>query len=162
MRATILAAAALLGGCATTGAPVPIEVEDIRYATGPCFGTCPVYSVTIRPDGSGTFEGQRFTAVTGTRTFRSDPATYRRFAAALARYRPAAGEVRYEMGSDLCGKQMVSDLPSIDVFWSENTGGAGQHLYFYEGCGMDANRAMRDALKAAPTLLPIGDFIGRR
>ena len=162
---TMILAALLFAGCTTTGAPrgpIAIESEEIRYETGPCFGACPVYAITIRPDGSGSFDGKRFTAVTGPRSLRTDPATYRRFAAALAPYRPRAGEVRYAPGSELCGQPVASDLPSIDIRWSEHTGGPGQRLYFYEGCGTAANRAMRDALKAAPALLPIGDFIGRR
>ena len=38
-----------------------VASETIRYETGACFGTCPVYTVTIAPDGKGTFEGKRFT-----------------------------------------------------------------------------------------------------
>src|SRR3546814_1765112 len=68
-----------------------------------CFGACPVYTVTVSPDGQGVFAGKRFTAVTGERTFALPRDAYDRFAAALAPYRPESGEVRYEMGSDNCG-----------------------------------------------------------
>ncbi|MGP7794611.1 DUF6438 domain-containing protein [Sphingomonas sp. CLY1604] len=159
-----LAAVALAGtlsGCVVVdasrnGRPVALESETIRYETAPCFGTCPVYAVTIAPDGSGTFEGKRFTAVTGIKRFQATPAAYHSFAARLAPYRPAEGEKLYQMGTALCGGPMVSDMPSVDVVWSEASG-ASQHLNLYYGCGP---QAMRDALRSAPDALPIAAFIG--
>ena len=162
-----MAAAVLLGGCATVpggeagasgpdaGRPVAIEAETIRYETSPCFGTCPVYTVTVQPDGRGTFEGKRFTAVTGLRDFTATPDQYRRFKAALQPYRPAEGEKLYHMGTPLCGGPMVSDMPSIDVTWSELSGGS-QHVSLYLGCG---SQAMREAFRRAPDLLPIAKLV---
>jgi len=157
-RTTIAALAAMvLTGCATTtdaGTPVAIERETIRYETAPCYGTCPVYAVTIAPDGSGTFEGMRFTAVTGVRQFRATPAAYRAFAAALAPYRPKAAETLLQPGSPGCANA-PTDMPSVDIVWSEASGGR-QHLNAYYGCGP---QAMRAALRAAPDALPIAAFI---
>lgn len=138
------------------GRPVAIESETIRYETAPCFGTCPVYAVTIAPDGKGTFEGKRFTAVTGIKEFQATPAAYHTFAAKLAPYRPSEGEKLYQMGTPLCGGPMVSDMPSVDVVWSEASGGR-QHLNLYYGCGP---QEMRAALRSAPGALPIAAFIG--
>lgn len=140
------------------GAPVAIEGDSISYTTGPCYGTCPVYTVTIRPDGTGTFAGERFTAVTGTRAFRATADDYRRFAALLAPFRPD-GERRVEMGSPDCGPA-PTDMPSVDVSWTQASGGAG-HLHFYYGCRV-GNAAMAEALKQAPAMLPIAGFIGKR
>ncbi len=150
-----------LSGCVTVnsgtaGKPVAIESETIRYETAPCFGTCPVYAVTIAPDGKGTFEGKRFTAVTGIKEFQATPAAYRAFAAKLAPYRPKEAEALYQMGTPLCGGPMVSDMPSVDVVWSELSGGS-QHLNLYYGCGP---QEMRAALRSAPEALPIAAFIG--
>ena len=154
-------AATLLAGCATTtttattgGTPVAIERETIRYETARCFGTCPVYAVTIAPDGSGTFEGKRFTSVTGVREFRATPAAYRAFAAALAPYRPKEAETVLQPGSPGC-ENAPTDMPSVDIVWSEASGGR-QHLNAYYGCG---TQAMRAALRAAPDALPIAAFI---
>ena len=161
-----IAAAAALGGCAMDGAtptnvgtPMPVESTAITYETHPCFGACPVYSVTVTPDGRGTFTGTRFTAVTGERSFTLTPAAYRTFADTLAPYRPEGGEVRYEMGSETCGAA-ITDQPSVDVTWTGETG-ASQQLYFYYGCARD-NRALADALRSAPDALPIGEMIGKR
>ncbi len=165
MRGTMAMVLVLAAGCTpvelrspAAGAPVAIEGDSISYATGPCHGTCPIYKVTVRPDGSGTFEGERFTAVTGSRAFRMSPDAYRRFAAALEPYRPD-GERRVEMGTPDCGPA-PTDMPSVDVSWAMASGGAG-HLHFYYGCRV-GNAAMARALQEAPTLLPIASFIGKR
>ena len=157
----LMTAAAALGlaGCATTGgAPRAIEAESISYETSPCFGTCPVYVVTIQPDGRGTFEGKRFTAVTGTRDFTASPDAYRAFAAALAPYRPT-GERLVHMGAQEC-PNAPTDMPSVDVRWSERSG-ASDHLGFYTGCRA-GNEAMAEALRRAPDTLPIAGFVGKQ
>jgi len=167
-RATIVASAMMtmagfgLSACKTidalqTGRPIALESETIRYETAPCFGTCPVYAVTITPDGKGTFEGKRFTAVTGVRSFQATPATYRAFAAGLAPFRPTENEMLFQPGTPNCGNA-PTDMPSVDVVWTELSGGR-QHLNVYYGCGP---QPMRDALRAAPGVLPIKAFIGER
>ncbi len=160
MMLVMLAAAGCTRGAAgpAAGVPVAIEGDSISYATGPCYGTCPVYKVTVRPDGTGTFEGERFTAVTGTREFRASPEAYRRFAALLEPYRPD-GERIIEMGSPDCGPA-ATDMPSVDVGWTQASGGAG-HLRFYYGCRM-GNAAMASALREAPAVLPIAALIGKK
>jgi len=151
-----------LSACATvdasgSGRPIAFESETIRYETAPCFGTCPVYSVTVTPDGKGTFEGRQFTAVTGIRTFQTTPAVYRAFAGKMAPYRPTGNEMLYQPGTPECGNA-PTDMPSVDVVWTELSG-ARQHLNVYYGCGP---QEMRNALRAAPATLPIASFIGDR
>ena len=153
-----LAAVLLAGGCATVpSGPIAIESDAISYETGPCFGACPVYKVTVSPDGRGTFEGRRFTAVTGERSFRITPAQYRAFAAHLAPLRPAEGAVR--MSGEAC-RQMATDLPSAEVTWFSQIGNS-QSYYFYYGCDMETNRAIADRMRSAPDLLPIREMVGR-
>ena len=137
------------------GRPVAIESETIRYETAPCFGTCPVYAVTIAPDGKGTFEGMRFTAVTGIKDFQATPAAYRTFAAKLAPYCPKEAETVLQPGSRGC-ENAPTDMPSVDIVWSELSGGR-QHLNVYYGCG---SQEMRAGLRSAPEALPIAAFIG--
>ncbi len=146
------------GACMTApDGPVAVESDAISYETGPCFGACPVFKVTVRPDGSGTFEGLRFTTVTGERAFRITPAQYRAFAAHLAPLRPAEGSVR--MSGEAC-RQMATDLPSAEVTWFSRIGNS-QSSYFSYGCDMEANRAIAERLRSAPSLLPISEMIGR-
>lgn len=151
-----------LSACATidtpeSGGPIALESETIRYETAPCFGTCPVYAITIKPDGQGTFEGKRFTAVTGIKKFQTTSAAYRAFASILAPYRPTENEVLYQPGAPNC-ENAPTDMPSVDVVWTELSGGL-QHLNVYYGCGP---QEMRDALRSAPKALPLGSFIGVR
>lgn len=152
-----------LAGCAKTaepGRPVPIEADSIRYETGPCFGRCPVYAVTVRPDGTGVFQGKRFTAVSGEKAFRLTPAQYRAFEAKLAPYRPASGQVRYAPGEKNC-QPAATDMPSVDITWTRAIGDS-QALYFYYGCLAEKNRPIGQALGDAVEALPIQALIGER
>ena len=145
-----------LASCTTVAAAPADGVESIAYETGPCFGACPVYRVTVDRDGSGLFEGRRFTAVSGERRFQITADQYRAFVRHLEPLRPSSSEMRYS--GDICGA-MATDMPSADVVW-RNASGAEQHLYFYYGCDMERNRAIADRLRSAPDHLPIGDLIG--
>lgn len=136
-----------------------VRGEMLRYTTSPCFGACPVYTVTVRPDGTGTFEGQRHTAVTGVRDFRVTPAQYEAFLARLAPYRPRSGTVRIAPGEPGCG-QAATDLPSVEVQWDGKAG--HRALSYYFGCDRERNQRMADALGSAPDLLPIASLIGAR
>ena len=86
-------------------------------------------------------------------------AQYDAFAAKLAPYRPASGEVRYEMGSANCGTA-PTDMPSVDVRWTRAIGDS-QALHFYYGCSR-SNAGLADALGHAAELLPIQEMIGER
>ena len=153
----LVASLAAFPAPASAAPPAGTPVQTIAYETGPCLGRCPVYRVTVRSDGRGTFEGIRFTAFTGTRAFRLTRAQYRAFARRLAPDRPAQGERRYQPGTPLC-REAATDLPSVSIVWR---GRGAQSLYVYYGCDRTQNGAMFDRLSSAPALLPIGDFIGR-
>ena len=145
-----------LSGCATVSAASGAGVETIVYETGPCFGACPVYRVTVNSDGTGLFEGRRFTAVTGERRLTLSTDEYRAFVRQLEPLRPASGERSY--AGEACA-MMATDLPSADVWW-RSAGEGGQHLHFYFGCDMERNSAIADRLRSAPDLLPIRELIG--
>lgn len=156
-------AAAAVAGCTRSSGPgcldgygPPAKVRSITYETGPCFGACPVYTVTVRADGTGLFVGRRFTTVTGNRTFTVTPAQYAQFVHHLAPIRPASGTERHASGSDCTS--MITDLPSADVKWV-GFDGEQQELYVYYGCRFPDSQAMVERLQQAPDLLPIGSFI---
>jgi hypothetical protein len=155
MKTVAFAAAltlAALPACAS--APPGTPVQTIIFETGPCFGACPVYRFHVNSDGSGVFEGIRFTAFTGSRPFRATPRQYQAFARQLEPVRPARGAVRH--AGETC-RSTATDMPSAEVTWRSPRG--TQSLYFYYGCDMQRNRALAERLSAAPALLPIGDFI---
>ena len=132
-------------------------IETISYQTTACFGTCPVYTLTVRSDGTATFEGARYTAVRGRRDFRVTPRQYRAFAAWLAPVRPARGSVDH---SGSACRSMATDMPSVTVTWRGRRG--EQRLHHYYGCDMERNRALAERLSHAPDQLPIRDYIGRQ
>jgi hypothetical protein len=156
MRIVFIAiAAAALSGCVTAAAEDPARsLQSISYETGPCFGACPTYKVTVHADGRGVFEGRRFTTE-GAQPFQLSPTEFRDFAARLKPLRPASGAVRYD--SSRC-ERVATDMPSVDVEWTE-TGGAAQQLHFYFGCDMEKNRAIAERLRTAPEALPIAHLI---
>jgi hypothetical protein len=145
-----------LAACATVPPSSATLPSKISYETGPCFGACPVYKVTIDSSGQGLFEGRRFTTVEGERRFTASPAQYRAFAEQLAPLRPASGSVRLD-APPAC-TQMATDLPSASVSWTSGSG-EEQSFYYYFGCDMEARRATAERLRAAPSLLPIAGFI---
>lgn len=147
-----LAATAALAGCKTTAK----KVESITYQTGACFGTCPVYTVTVHSNGTGLFVGQHHTTVTGNQAFTVTPAQYAQFVNHLAPIRPASGIVRYDH-APLCTAKST-DSPSVDVKWN-GTNSQQQELYYYYGCVNPAGPAMAQRLSQAPNLLPIGSYI---
>jgi hypothetical protein len=150
----ILAAVA----AAASATPLPARQappETISYRAGPCMGGCPIYTVTVRSDGTATFEGINFTTVRGRRNFRLTPRQYRAFANHLLPIRPARGSIDYN--GERC-RTMTTDMDSVAVAWESQRG--TQRLNLYYGCDMEGNRALVRRLRAAPGLLPIRDFIG--
>jgi Domain of unknown function (DUF6438) len=156
-----IVAATALAGCKTHsgdgyGYGHAGKVKSITYETGPCFGTCPVYTVTVRADGTGLFTGQNHTTVTGNQAFTVTPSQYAQFVNHLAPIRPASGTERHQSGSDCTS--IITDLPSTDVKW-QSVDGQQQELFVYHGCRFPNSQAMVERLQQAPDLLPIGSFI---
>jgi hypothetical protein len=149
--AAAAAAALALGSC------THMHVESITYQTGACFGTCPVYTVTVHANGQGLFTGTAHTTVTGPHPFTVTPAQYQAFVNQLAPIRPASGIVRYDHTPTPC-THMATDMPSVDVKW-HTFGNQQQELYYYYGCFFTGSPALGQRLSAAPNLLPIGSFI---
>jgi hypothetical protein len=151
-----LSATIALAGCAHH--PVPRGGETISYATTPCHGTCPVYTVTLGPDGQGIFVGEQFTAVNGERRFQASATQVAAFTESLARVRPARDREFGEGKADC--EQVATDAPGVRVRWQGALGGTS--LSFYYGCrGTEASRVAAD-LRTVPDLLPIADLIGKR
>ena len=152
-----LIALAAASVCATTasGGPPGRRVQSISYETGPCFGACPVYTLTVGADGSGTFEGRSYTPVIGRRTFRVTPRQYRDFVRLLEPLRPSRGTVRYE--GESC-RMLATDLPSTHVKWRA-ADGSEQELHFSHGCDMERNRRIEERLDNALEALPVSELI---
>jgi hypothetical protein len=92
--------------------PVPTAPESVTLERGPCFGTCPVYVVTLGRDGSVRFEGRRFVADTGISTGTVPPARVDSLFPELqsAGYFEFADS--YRSGDAVC-RRYATDLPTV-------------------------------------------------
>jgi len=104
-----LALSVLLPAVGEAASPKPqAKAEEdpivITIKRTPCFGTCPDYDVTMRGDGTVTYEGRSNVRIAGERTWKVDPAAVR----ALAREMQEAGY--FELQGEYSAH--VTDLPT--------------------------------------------------
>lgn len=98
---------AALAACAAPGSEsAAAEVDSITLERQPCFGFCPVYTLTIHGDGEVHYNGLNFVEVTGEQTSQIDPAAVQ----ALADEMAAAG---YFDWADEYLNQEVTDHPYV-------------------------------------------------
>lgn len=72
----------------------------------PCFGTCPVYTVTIYTDGTVVYEGENFVDITGTQSYEIDPEIVQQLVDGFA-------DAGYFEWNDEYTEMLVSDMPSV-------------------------------------------------
>jgi hypothetical protein len=91
------------------------ESDDVAITLErtPCFGTCPVYTVTILKDGTVNYSGENFVDITGEQTSQIDPETVTLMVQAFE----DAGYFEWDEAYDT---QTVSDLPSVITSVSHN------------------------------------------
>jgi hypothetical protein len=89
------------------------SVSRISLQRTACFGVCPVYSVSIYPDGLVEFHGERFVAAVGEYSHSVNPANFDRLAqfAREIDFFSFAAEYRVRVEADN-SITAVSDLPS--------------------------------------------------
>ena len=157
MRAYLTALITLaLAGCATApgAAPSAAMGETIRFSAGRCFGACPVYSVTVEPDGSGVLIPEKYTSVPGETRFTVTPQQYRRLRDSLAPFRPATGTERKIGPGDKDCQRMATDMPGYQIRWQRRDQERTQ-LDYYGGCHDPQHARLRSAIAAVPRLLDI-------
>jgi hypothetical protein len=150
--ATLAVAATALASCATDlghpHSPAPANrASRISISVGPCFGFCPVYSVTIGSDRWITFSGERNTAVIGNRQRMADPKLFARVAANLEPFRPADG------ASDrVACSAAISDTSTYTITWITADGRRTVATH-QSGCAGGPGKDLDDVLKALPAQL---------
>ena len=111
-----------------------------------CYGTCPVYEVELRKDGTVHFKGEQHVAVTGTRWGRATPRELDAVAAAVERAGFFKLRDRYRFTSDGC-KLWETDNPTVDIVVTRAA--VTKHVEYYYGCsGFEAAERI-DALATA-------------
>ncbi|EGF91061.1 hypothetical protein ABI_24740 [Asticcacaulis biprosthecium C19] len=148
-----LAVLALLSGCASLPQDTPTTAgETLSYSVGPCFGFCPVYSVTVSPDGHVTYMGERHTAVLGPQEREAGTGTYRAVASVLAGYRPETGATEHTT----CESQ-ASDMQNYRIVWKA-VDGTETVLMHDRGCRSARNDELNKAMESLPGKLGIDDW----
>lgn len=134
----------------------PFEPDTLRYASGACYGRCPVFQVTLTADGALRFEGQQFTKKTGNHDKTVEPALFTQLRDRLAAARPARGDRKVVDASEC--KLLATDHSSVEITWSR--GAQQQTLTYNLGCHDEDKAAIRDALRGARELLPLEELVG--
>ena len=98
--------AACDGGATGNGNGDGPAVETITLERQPCFGACPVYTVTIHGDGRVEYNGADFVEVTGAQTAAVAPSAVQALADRLT-------EAGYFDWDDSYMNQDVTDLPYV-------------------------------------------------
>jgi hypothetical protein len=119
-----------------------------------CYGTCPVYKITISADGTVVFEGRRFVKKVGSVKSAISQEQLRELLAAFEKIRYLELRDRYEEPEDGC-KQWVTDNPSAITSLTLN--GKSKSVRHYYGCrGVEVlaeleklERAIDDAANSA-------------
>lgn len=146
-------AACSMSAITPANSPDLANQEIIQYTVGPCFGACPVYAVTIRPNGRVDFEGKQHTAVQGTRVLPAEPAIYKQVKVRLKPYRPIDGSTE----TTQCENQ-ITDQQTYQIIW-QKADGRQTVLNHNRGCLSETNRALNEVLDRLPQELGIAGWI---
>ena len=108
--------------------------DQITLARSACFGTCPVYQLTIKSDGRVTFEGKRFTKTTGIANGTISSRDFRSLVNEFEKINYFSLADAYTPGTKEC-PQRITDLPSADT--SIRLNGKTKSVAHYHGCGTE-------------------------
>lgn len=166
MTRAALAAAVLAAACARPSPPVPstdaVQVPadsgtHITLERGPCFGTCPVYMVTLEGSGNVIFSGMRFVADTGVSTATVPAARVDSLVAELEAGGYFDFADRYLPGEPGC-EHAATDLPSATS--EVRVRGRSKRIEHYHGC-MDAPPALEAMERRIDEVAGVARWISR-
>jgi len=123
----------LLSSCAGQSEPTPLPADtEIFLQRGPCFGGCPVYSVTIQADGTVIYQGTRFVEQTGEVRSSISQADLQRLVEAFDEARFFKFKDRYNEPRGFTCREFRTDAPS--VITSITIDGTSKQVNHYTGC----------------------------
>jgi hypothetical protein len=146
-----LALALLTLGAPTAGAQEPVRISLERTS---CFGTCPVYTVTMRGDGSVSYEGTAHVRVTGKHAWRIEPIAV----LTLARDIEKAGF--FEMKDEYTAP--VTDLPTTTVTLAMGARSKTINDYYGAPAALKEIEARIDAVSRARDYVRPGAALARQ
>jgi len=118
--------------------------DSITLERTACFGTCPMYKVTVTSDGTVTFNGQRFTKTTGVAKGKISREEFRQLVAEFEKIKYFSLPDSYTPGTPVC-PQRITDMPSANT--SISLKGKAKGVMHYYGCGDKGALAQLTALE---------------
>lgn len=119
----------------------------IVLSEGACFGTCPIYDMTLRPDGAFTLYGERFVKDTGIHEGNIGPEAWDEATAAL---KGASFWSAQPMQTPETLQNCQTDAPTARITWRTEEG-LEKTITYDAGCGVRKTQnmviALREALK---------------
>jgi acetamidase/formamidase len=109
-----------------------------------CFGTCPIYTVTITSDGVVTFNGERFVKNAGLAQGRIDKSAFRDLVREFEKLDYFKLPDEFVPGTKVCPKT-ITDMPSANT--SIRLNGKTKRVAHYRGCGDSGVLARLTALE---------------
>jgi hypothetical protein len=111
----------------------------IRLERTACFGTCPIYTVEIRGDGTVIWNGARFVKAVGVRRYRISVAKVRQLVEQLRR-------ANFYSALESYVDRGITDMPSATI--TVTYGGVTKSVHDYAGTRVGMPQAIKD-LEAA-------------
>lgn len=108
------------------------DQDEITLERTACFGTCPMYKVTITGDGTVTFKGVRFTKVEGVAKGKITQSDFKRMVSEFEKINYFSLPDSFAPGTPVCPR-MVTDMPSAVT--SIRLKGKTKVVAHYYGCG---------------------------
>lgn len=164
MRRFALPVLLLAAGCASQpvapAAPafVPLSVATagyIRLSEGPCFGTCPVYELTLYPEGQYVLMGERFTEGPNRSDNKPSEDSFELAKAILttARFEDLPEDIT--MGNPDACPNPATDHPTAEITIGDARG-YYRTVTYYQGCFHDVAESMLRQLRG---VMRIADLV---
>jgi len=123
-----------------------------------CFGSCPVYTISVTPSGQVSFEGRAHVRQLGTATGQIPQKQVEALLVELDRAGYFTFASRYAMSEPACGRY-VTDLPS--AISSATLGGRTKRIEHDHGCGGPPG-ALAVLEKRIDEVLGSSEWVGNR
>jgi hypothetical protein len=119
--------------CRRAGANVDVATDGaaVSLTRAACFGTCPVYTVTVFTDGRVVYDGEAHVSTTGRQEARVTADSVRALVRTLRAEAVLARDARYVDGEAGCGR-FVTDGPRFTLVLHAD--GPRRTLEFDAGC----------------------------
>lgn len=148
-RSIFVAAALGLAACQSSHEPSAEAASTITVSVGPCFGFCPVYALSVDPQGAVSFDGQRHTAVLGEQHRQVQREVYQALAHDLEPFRPTPGTE-----ANVPCDAAISDTSTYTITWVDPKGGKTVARH-HSGCNGGPGQALDQVLRGLPERLGV-------